>query len=131
VPVLTHRSSSILNDAEFAFTSMNTTLFPGVSDDVQVHDGFAYTQGRTADDVLAAVQGALSDKKASKVLVHGHSLGAAIAMMDSLMLSLNLDSSVPISTTVFGLPRGGNQAYADLLDQHVRFHTHAELGAPG
>jgi hypothetical protein len=119
-PPLIRYSSSILNDAKFAFTGLNATLFPGVSDDVQVHDGFAYAQGRTADDVLAAVQGALADKKASKVLVHGHSLGAAIAMMDSLMLRLQLDASVPVSTTVFGLPRGGNQAYADLLDKQVR-----------
>lgn len=111
---------SILNDAEFAFTSVNATLFPGVSSDVQVHDGFAYTQGRTADDVLASVKGALAAKKASKVLVHGHSLGAAVAMMDSLMFALNLDPSVPITTTVFGLPRGGNQAFADLLDSKVR-----------
>jgi predicted lipase len=111
---------SILNDAKFAFTTMNSTLFPNVPDGVQVHDGFAYTQGRTADSVLAAVQGALAGGKASKVLVHGHSLGAAVAMLDSLMLRMALDASVPVSTTVFGLPRGGNQAFADLLDSTVR-----------
>jgi len=110
---------SILNDAEFLLGNINTTLFPGVDDKVQVHGGFAWTQGRTADAVLSTVQGALKDKKASKVRVHGHSLGAAIAMMDALMFNLNLDPSVEVKTVMFGLPRGGNQEFADLLDQKL------------
>jgi hypothetical protein len=42
-------------------------------------------------------------------------------MMDGLMLKKALDPSVDIQTVVFGLPRGGNQAFADLLDKEVRY----------
>src|ERR1700691_5070991 len=47
-------------------------------------------------------------------------VGAAIATMDALMLKQNLPSSVQLSTTVFGLPRGGDQAYANFIDSAVR-----------
>jgi hypothetical protein len=42
--------------------------------------------------------------------------GAAIATMDALMLKQNLPSSVQLTTTVYGLPRGGNQAFANFTD---------------
>jgi predicted lipase len=112
---------SVLNDAQFLLQPINSTLFPGVSPEVEVHEGFAEAQQRTAALILGAVQGALKDKKASKVRVFGHSLGAAIAMMDALMFKMVLDPKVDVQTTVFGLPRGGNQAYADLLDEQVGF----------
>jgi predicted lipase len=114
---------SVLNDAQFLLQPINSTLFPGVSPEVEVHEGFAEAQQRTAALILGAVQGALKDKKASKVRVFGHSLGAAIAMMDALMFKMVLDPKVDVQTTVFGLPRGGNQAYADLLDEQVGSFT--------
>jgi Lipase (class 3) len=49
-----------------------------------------------------------------------HQTGAAIAVMDAVFLRQHLDPSVTISTTVFGLPRGGNQAWANFVDQNVR-----------
>ena len=131
---------SIVNDAEFLKTDINQTLFPKAggsyptsrqdsdlisplllpdADDVQVHDGFSKAHGRTADTVLATVKAGLAKNNASKIAITGHSLGAAIATMDAVMLRQNLDPSVEISTVVFGLPRGGNQAWADLVDSEV------------
>ncbi|KAG6809566.1 hypothetical protein H0H92_015749 [Tricholoma furcatifolium] len=107
---------SDLNDVEVPLVALNSSRFPGVDASVQVHDGFQQTFERTADEVLAGVQAGLSSKGASKVLVTGHSLGAAIAMMDAMMLHQDLDPSVQLTTTVFGLPRGGNPAWADLVD---------------
>lgn len=47
--------------------------------------------------------------------------GAAIATLDSVFLKQNLnDPSIEVSTKVFGLPRTGNQAWADLVDATVR-----------
>ena len=108
------------------------------SDGVKVHDGFQKTFERTADGVLSGVKDGLSSTGATKVLVTGHSLGmsllmvycmcprsqsctsgAAISTMDALMLKANLPSSIQIITTVFGLPRGGNQAFADMIDSIV------------
>ena len=84
-----------------------------------MHDGFMDTQERTSDLVLSTVQSALKSTGSKKVLVVGHSLGAAIASIDGMMLKMKLDPSIAITTTVFGLPRVGNKAWADLVDQTV------------
>lgn len=39
--------------------------------------------------------------------------------MDALMLKMNLPSNIQMTATVFGLPRGGNQAFADMIDSMV------------
>ena len=54
----------------------------------------------------------LHDKNATNIIVTGHSLGAAIGVMDSIFLRNSIDHSIPIRTTVFGLPRSGDQAWA-------------------
>lgn len=87
--------------------------------DIEIHDGFGKTQGRTADLVLSTVKSALASTGATNVLVTGHSLGAAVASLDAVMLQQNLDPSINITTVVFGLPRVGNQAWADLVDSTV------------
>ena len=86
---------------------------------VKMHDGFVDAQERTADAVLEAVQAGLESTGAKKVLVTGHSLGAAIASLDGMMLRMKLDPSIAVTTTVFGLPRVGNKAWADLVDATV------------
>ncbi|KAG6864286.1 hypothetical protein C0991_010805 [Blastosporella zonata] len=107
---------SVLNDVQIPLVALNSSRFPDVDESVQVHDGFQKTFERTADGLLAGVQAGLASKGVSNVLVTGHSLGAAVAMMDAMMLHQELDPSVQITTTVFGLPRGGNAAWADLVD---------------
>lgn len=47
------------------------------------------------------------------------SLGAAVAVMDAMMLRTTLPASVEMTTTVFGLPRSGNQQWADFVDSTV------------
>jgi len=125
---------SVINDLKFDLRSLNSTLFPQTTDDVQVHDGFASAQEETASDILAAVQSGLASTGASKVTVTGHSLGAAISSLDALMLRMNLDSSVQITTTTFGTPRGGNKAFADLIDSQLgttyTFVTHGNDPVP-
>lgn len=107
---------SILNDVQIKLVELNTTRFPGVDGNIRVHDGFQKTFERTADGVLSGVQAGLANKGVNKIVVTGHSLGAAIAIMDALMLKQNLDPSVEITTTLFGLPRGGNAAWANFID---------------
>ncbi|KAI0047406.1 alpha/beta-hydrolase [Auriscalpium vulgare] len=125
---------SVINDLKFLKSPINSTLFPNAGDDVEVHRGFAEAQGRTADTVLSTVKDALTTFNTNKILVTGHSLGAAIATMDALMLRQNLDPSTAITTTVFGLPRGGNQAYADMVDSQLgsdyTFITHKNDPVP-
>ncbi|TDL26635.1 alpha/beta-hydrolase [Rickenella mellea] len=110
---------SIANDAQFLLDDLDAAHFPGAPAGIKVHDGFQKTFLRTADGKLNGVKAALNKTGVKKVLVTGHSLGAAIATMDALMFKLNLDPSIDITTTVFGLPRGGNPAFADFIDQKL------------
>ncbi|KAF8308331.1 alpha/beta-hydrolase [Clavulina sp. PMI_390] len=109
---------SLAIDAQFIRKDLNTTFFPNAPSGIEVHDGFGKTFALTADLILSTVQKALSDNNANTVLVSGHSLGAALATMTSTFLKQNL-ANTNISTVVFGLPRVGNQAWADFVDANL------------
>lgn len=55
----------------------------------------------------------------------GHSLGGAIAEIDSLFFALNIPG-ISIKTITYGTPRVGNLEFAQLIDSHVTFR-HSEL----
>ncbi|KAJ7108990.1 alpha/beta-hydrolase [Mycena crocata] len=111
---------SILNDAQFGLVELNATRFPDTAGkNITVHDGFQQTFERTADGLLAGVMAGLAATGVKKVVVTGHSLGAALATMTGAMIKDAVDPSVDVSVTGFGLPRGGNQAWADFLDSGV------------
>jgi len=133
---------SIINDAEFAKVPLDQAFFPGASSDIETHQGFSLTFARTATDILGAVTKGLADKNVNSVIVSGHSLGAALAIMTSVYLNQQLNNATvnpaatnpgktTISTVVFGSPRGGNQAYADFVDQNlpglVHMHNQNDL----
>ncbi|EJF57711.1 lipase [Dichomitus squalens LYAD-421 SS1] len=108
----------LLEDADIVFEKLDPTLFPGVSKSIEVHSGFAGSQSRSAPGVLAAVQTALAKFNATKVTVTGHSLGAAIGLLDSVFLPLHLPSTVTTRFVGYGLPRVGNEAFANYVDAH-------------
>lgn len=110
---------SIANDAAFGLVAVNQTNFPGAPATAEVHKGFQETFERTSDGILAGVKAALAATNATKVAVTGHSLGAALATMDSVMLRLALPKSVTITAATFGLPRSGNQDWANFVDATV------------
>jgi len=98
-------SDAVLTDAKFVLTGLSTSLFPGVPSNVKVHSGFKEAQEDTAAPVLAAVQSALSANSANSVTVVGHSLGAAIALLDTLYLRLQLPSSTSVKMVSYASPR--------------------------
>ncbi|KAJ8518299.1 hypothetical protein ONZ45_g4609 [Pleurotus djamor] len=115
---------SILNDVQILLVDLDETRFASVKghtslEGIKVHDGFQKTFERTADDVLSAVKSGLESTNVTKISVTGHSLGAAIATMDAMMFKELLPSSIEITTTVFGLPRGGNEKWANLVDSSL------------
>ncbi|KAJ7698320.1 alpha/beta-hydrolase [Mycena rosella] len=111
---------SIVNDAEFGLVPLNVSRFPETAGKgITVHDGFQQTFERTADGLLAGVMAGIASTGATKVVVTGHSLGAALATMTGAMIKDAVDPSVAVSVTGFGLPRGGNAAWADFLDSGV------------
>ncbi|TFK48453.1 alpha/beta-hydrolase [Heliocybe sulcata] len=104
-----------LEDIDFTLEVLDATLFPGMSSSLEVHSGFAGTQAASALDVLTAVKTAMSKYDTSTVTVTGHSLGAAIALLDYVFLKAQLPSAA-VSMIGYGLPRVGNQAFANYVD---------------
>ncbi|CAL1714447.1 unnamed protein product [Somion occarium] len=109
---------ALLTDADITLKQLDSTLFPGLSSSIEVHEGFAGTQSRSAPDVLSAVQTAITRFKATQVTILGHSLGGAIALIDAVYLPLHV-SGVTFKTITYGMPRVGNQAFANYVDAHV------------
>jgi predicted lipase len=58
------------------------------------------------------VENAQTATGATKVVLTGHSLGAAIALLDAVYLPLHLPPNTTFATSVFALPRVGNRAFA-------------------
>lgn len=112
---------SLLDDADFFLNTLDSSLFPGLSSSIEVHSGFADDQARTASDILSAVETTLSAHSSTKpsVTTVGHSLGAALSLLDAIFLPLHLPAGTQFKYVGYGLPRVGNQAFANYVDQHV------------
>lgn len=113
-----------LTDADFSLATLSTSLFPGISSSIECHNGFASAQASTATSILAAVQSGMSKYGATKVTMVGHSLGAAISLIDSVYLPLHLPSGTTFQTILYGLPRVGNPAFADYIDANTNLVGH-------
>lgn len=113
----------LVTDVDVVLVPLNPILFPGISSDIEVHDGFQNAQASTATDVLSAVESTLSTYDTNLVTMVGHSLGAAISLLDSVYLPLWLPEGTTFNTIDYGLPRVGNQAFANYVDAHVHL-TH-------
>ncbi|CAE6505345.1 unnamed protein product [Rhizoctonia solani] len=109
---------TVLLDIQFSQKTLDATLFPGVSEEVKAHSGFVDAQAMSAAAKLAAVQLAMTSSGTNAITLTGHSLGGAISLLDSLYLSLNLPSAT-IKTVTHGMPRVGNNEFADLIDSKI------------
>ncbi|KAI0029968.1 lipase class 3 family protein [Vararia minispora EC-137] len=109
-------SVSWLSDINVFLGSLDSNRFPGIDGSIEVHDGFANAQASSAEDILSAVNQVISTFGATSVTVIGHSLGAAIAQIEAVYLSLHLSSDISINIVGYGMPRVGNQAWADYVD---------------
>jgi len=109
----------LITDADIITTTLDPTLFPGIDSSIEVHSGFATEQASTATTILGAVQDAMSAFGATNVTVVGHSLGAALALLDSVYLPLHLPAGTAFRTVSYGMPRVGNQEFANYVDAHL------------
>ena len=66
----------------------------------------------------------MSQHSTKSVTIVGHSLGAALALLDSVYLPLHLPGDTSFRTVGYGMPRVGNKAFADYVDSHVAQLTH-------
>jgi len=114
-------ADSVFNDIDFLFDEADDTIFPGAKKaGAKLHGGFQNTFNRTSRDVLNAVQFGIANLNARNVIVTGHSLGAAIGLLDTVFLAQHLDPSISIKSVTFGLPRTGNKAWANFVDKIVK-----------
>ncbi|KAG8925997.1 hypothetical protein FRC01_009471 [Tulasnella sp. 417] len=105
---------SLVNDADFLPDPMDQTYFPGISTSIKVHGGFQDTFKRSATSILAAVKKVMAAKSSSKVTLVGHSLGGALALLDSIYLKIQIPS-ITTKIVTLGVPRVGNPAFASYL----------------
>ncbi|KAG6872904.1 hypothetical protein C0995_005310 [Termitomyces sp. Mi166 len=108
----------LLTDGDILLSQLDPTLFPGVDDSVMVHGGFRDSQAETSANILAAVKTAMAQSGLNDVTVVGHSLGAAIALLDGLFLPLHIPD-VNVKVIGYGMPRVGNDAFADYVDGNL------------
>ncbi|KAJ6455158.1 alpha/beta-hydrolase [Mycena sanguinolenta] len=108
---------SVENDVKFAPTPLLTVLnVAGTPAGVAVHSGFQTAWVQTSTTILNAVQQIQAQVPTASVLVTGHSLGAAVSLLDAIFLKQQLPSNTSIQVVGFGRPRVGNQAFADWVD---------------
>lgn len=106
--------SSWIDDLTFAKTPLSSSLNNGAaSSSAQVHEGFQDTWASTGSAILNQVEAALKTYSVSLVLLTGHSLGAALSVLDAVYLRNHLPSTVPIQQIGFGQPRVGNSDWVN------------------
>ncbi|CAE6456166.1 unnamed protein product [Rhizoctonia solani] len=110
---------AVLTDAVFLPVLLPSDQFPGSPLLASAHVGFLASHTRSAADILNAVKAVLDEKKATKIITVGHSLGAALATLDGLYLQLQLGSAVTVKIRTFGGPRVGNDVFADFVNAKV------------
>ncbi|KIK66575.1 hypothetical protein GYMLUDRAFT_906741 [Collybiopsis luxurians FD-317 M1] len=111
---------AVLTDVIILKTTLDPDLFPGVSTGIQVHAGFARAHSLTASGILAEVQRLMEERNTRNVITVGHSLGGALAELDSVFLGLNLGKSANVSAVTFGAPRVGDVKFTALVDSTVK-----------
>ncbi|KAJ7022004.1 alpha/beta-hydrolase [Mycena alexandri] len=108
---------SVENDIHFSPTPLLTVLnVAGTPEGVEVHNGFQTAWVQTSTLVLGAVKQVQAQVPDASVLVTGHSLGAAISLLDAIFLKQQLPSNTSIQVVGFGRPRVGNPAFANWVD---------------
>lgn len=112
-----------LTDVDFFLESLPQSAFPGTSG-LEAHNGFLSEQQETAADIASAIQTTLSKFDTKQITIVGHSLGAAIGLIDAIFLPLNLPKGLSFKFVGFGLPRVGNPAFAEYLDANFPDLTH-------
>jgi len=121
---------SLLVDTDFVLQPMDSKIFPGLPSGIETHGGFQEAHARSASQILQAVQSELAARNTNNVLVVGHSLGGALALLDCVFLKLKLPSTIQLKGITFGMPRVGNQQFADYIDAHIslnRITNHKDI----
>src|SRR5258706_2542514 len=96
---------SILADVDLVLDPLDPGIFPGLPNDIKVHRGFQGAHAPSAYPILHAVQDELRTRNTNNVLVVGHSLGGALALLDGVFLGLKLPPTTQLKVITYGMPR--------------------------
>jgi len=108
----------LVTDVDFRLDELDAASFPGLNPAIRVHNGFADAHAETAVEVRTAVQTAMDQSGLTSVTLVGHSLGGALSLLDAVSLPLFFPTNT-FRTIVYGMPRVGNQAFVDHVNQAV------------
>lgn len=114
---------SVLTDMNFELMNPDPHLFPNISSDIHVHSGFALEHKKTAGQILAEVKRLMAGHSSTDVILIGHSLGGALAELDTLFMKLNLPEGTTVRGVTFGTPRVGNPGWATYFDSQIAHFT--------
>ncbi|KAH9025128.1 alpha/beta-hydrolase [Lactarius hengduanensis] len=114
---------SVLTDIRIHFTSPDPVLFPNIPSDVKVHAGFVKEHKKTAPQILKEVKRLMAENSSTHVILIGHSLGGALAELDTLLMKLNLPADTTVRGVTFGTPRVGNPAWATYFGSQIADFT--------
>lgn len=90
---------------------------------IKLMHGFQDAYVKVADHVMEAIKKYKAEYNESRVTVIGHSLGAAMGLIASMDVQYRIDCGL-YKSYLFGLPRVGNPAFADLVDQTIGHKLH-------
>jgi len=93
------------------FTNDNWNCSP----DTLVHTGFSVLFAQIQPRLKQLILGNISC--VDRIIVSGHSLGAAVSSLSAAYISSNLTTK-PVFVYTFGKPRVGNISYANCIDLH-------------
>lgn len=83
-----------------------------------VHEVFYRLYQEVAKQVVASVQDIRKEHEVAMILVSGHSMGGAVALICAIELSM-LRALYVQAVYTFGHPRAGNFAFAELMQKNV------------
>jgi triacylglycerol lipase len=90
--------------------------------DVMIHNGFNTIYSEMRDSLINTARGFSS--KPFTLIVTGHSLGAAMTTLAATDMTINLPNVKQTLVHVFGCPRIGNAAFADLVSSRSNLSIH-------
>lgn len=112
--------NSVLQAADLFLEDVDRDLFPNARQGAKAFSGFQNEYKRVADIVLDKVNEFQNKYDEDRVSLTGLSFGSGIAAVGSLHVNCNLKRGKLHRVVVFGLPRSGNQEWADSIDDALK-----------
>lgn len=111
---------SVLQATDLFLEDVDRDLYPHARKGAKMYSGFQNEYKRIADIALNKIHEFQDKYDEDRVALTGLSFGSAIAAAASLHVNANLKRGKLDRVVVFGLPRSGNQEWADSMDDALR-----------